>query len=94
MKTFVRFAPMIASVVLFGCGKPPPEIVMVTAEPAQITLPAECTSRDPGWQALPDADVRRSDAARNYAANRRQYSEVLGKRSICRSAINTQIKKG
>lgn len=93
MKSSVVFAAMI-TIVATGCAKPPPEIVMVTAEPAQINLPAECTSRDPGWQALPDADVRRADAARNYASNRRNYSEVLGKRSVCRAAINAQIKKG
>ena len=93
MKTRICIAAMI-TLACIGCEKPAPEIVLVTAEPAQINMPAECTSRDLAWQALPDADVRRDAAARNYAANRRQYSELLGKRSVCRSAINAQQKRG
>jgi len=77
-----------------GCAKDPPEIVMVTAEPSPLALPAECTSRDPAWQPLPDADVRRDAAARNYASNRRQFSEVLGKRAVCRAAITASTKRG
>ena len=90
----IRVLSVISSIVFAGCAKEPPQIVMVSAEPVQIHLPAECTSRDPAWQALPDADVRRDAAARNYASNRRQYSEILGKRSVCRAAINVQTKKG
>ena len=84
---------ILSILLLAGCEKPAPEIVLVAAEPAKINLPAECTSRDAAWQSLPDTDVRRDAAARNYAANRRQYSELLGKRSVCRSAIIAQ-KRG
>ena len=91
MKTYI--AGMMA-ILCMACEKPAPEIVLVNAEPAPLSLPVECTSRDSAWQSLPDADVRRDAAARNYAANRRQYSELLGKRSVCRAAINAQQKRG
>lgn len=91
MKRLIAVA--LAATVAAACSKDPPEVVMVAAEPPPLALPAECTSRDPAWVALPDADVRRDAAARNYAANRRQYSEITGKRAVCRAAI-TAAKRG
>ena len=96
MKTLVVFLGLITAVFISGCAKESntPAMVMVTASPPPLVMPPECTNRDPAWVALPDQDIRRDAAARNYAVNRRQYSELLGRRRICRESILAQIKKG
>ena len=84
---------IILAVLVSGCATPKTEVVTVAAAPVQIELPAECTNKDPSWKALPDQDIRRDEAARNYQANKRQFNALIGKRRVCRSGIE-QLKKG
>jgi len=52
-------------------------------------MPAECTAKDPVWPALPDRDVTRSDGARHLDEAHARYERVLGRRHICRAAIQS-----
>lgn len=70
-----------------GCTKDEVPIVsVVEAEPP--SLPAECTAPDAAWKELPEADVTRSEAVKNYDTNKGQYNRILNRRSVCRAAIN------
>lgn len=79
------------ALALAACSKDEvPIVTVVEAEP--VPLPAECTSADPPWVKLPDADVTRSTSVKNYDANKRQYSRVLARRAVCRAAIQSTSK--
>lgn len=83
---------------LAGCGDPPkPEIVLVTKE-VRFDAPAECDeARDPKWIDPPDADVKRSESARLFIANKKVTGDIKANRHICSAAIkaydNPQPKK-
>lgn len=94
MRAITYILTLILSVATSGCAKPPPEVVIVSADPLPLNLPDECVSRDPRWTHLPDAAIMKKDLPRNSSINQAQYSEILGRRSICRAAINAQTKKG
>lgn len=86
-----HFIPTLA-LALGMCTPAPPEIVLVQPEPAPLVLPAECTSRDPAWAVLPDTAIKKTDLPRNARSNELQYGDLLGKREICRAAINASKK--
>lgn len=76
----------VAALALAGCDKDAvPIVTVVEAEP--VTLPPECTAADARWAPLPDKDVTRSEAARNYDTNKRQYFRIVARRAVCRAAI-------
>lgn len=79
------------ALVLAACAKEPPQVVMVSAAPAVPVIASECTSADPMWVDLPDADVRRALVARNYLLNKDRYRSLLAKRLICRASLNAQF---
>jgi hypothetical protein len=85
MITRIGAALVLAVLALGGCSsRPAPEIVVVAAEPPRPVYPAECNpARDRGWQDLPDADVRRAELARNYAANRAGLRKLAASRRVC-----------
>ena len=93
MKT-IAIISVLASILVMGCEKPPPEIVVVAAEPPRVTWPAACTSDDPQWQKLPDREVYKSDPPRYDQTNHTNYTEILGKRNACRAAHLAQQKRG
>lgn len=83
---------LLLPMALMGCTKDEVPIVsVVEAEPP--SLPAECTAPDAAWKELPEADVMRSEAVKNYDQNKGQYNRILNRRSVCRAAINA-ISKG
>lgn len=84
-------APAVVAAMLAACAKDPPEVVLVSQAPAIPVIAAECTSPDPAWTELPDADVRRSEAARNYRLNKDRYRSLLAKRRICRASLDAQF---
>lgn len=86
-----RLLAVVLAFAVAGCEKAPPEIVIVSAEPAAPVLAAECTDADPAWLELPDADVRRAEAARNYRLNKGRYRTLLAKRRVCRAALAAQF---
>ena len=77
-------APIIG-LGLLACAKEP-EPVLVAVPTKQIEMPVECTSADPKWADLPDADVKQSVAARTWRINKDNYNQVIGKRKVCRAA--------
>ena len=82
----------LLALALAGCTKDEVPIVsVVEAEPP--SLPAECTAPDAAWKELPEADVTRSEAVKNYDTNKGQYNRILNRRSVCRAAI-IAISKG
>lgn len=95
--------PVFVAVMLAACAKDPPEVVLVSPAPAVPIIPAECLpctaadreqsrcNHDPAWTELPDADVRRSEAARNYRLNKDRYRSLLAKRRICRASLDAQF---
>lgn len=87
-----RLLALSVATILAGCA-PDAAPVVTMVEPAPVSLPSECTSGDPAWVNLPDKDVKRSEAAKNYDTNKRQYNRVLARRSVCRAAI-TAAQKG
>jgi hypothetical protein len=82
----------IVIMLLGGCSANNDVAPMVTVVAKADTppVPAECFTADPSWQNLPDADVKQSELARNYAANKRNYRRVVGNRSICRAGLKAQ----
>lgn len=90
----IAIISILTTTVVMACDKPAPEIVFVTAEPAAVTWPSACTSPDPKWSKLPDSDVRKSDIPRNDEKNKTNYTEILGKRDVCRAAHLAQQKRG
>lgn len=91
-KSYICTVLVCAVIALAGCTKDEVPIVsIVEAEPP--SLPAECTAPDAGWKELPEADVVRSEAVKNYDTNKGQYNRILNRRSVCRAAINA-ISKG
>ena len=83
-----RAMVVATGLVLGACGGPPQApITVVQPEAPVVYLPRECTVADPAWQDLPDRDVRRSEGARNLAANRSAYKQMQGRRGVCRAAI-------
>ena len=78
-------APIFGLWMLSACS-PEPTVVAVPLKPIQY--PPECTSPDPAWVELPDADVKLSVAARRERLNKNNYNSVIGKRSVCRKAHN------
>lgn len=83
-----------AALPLAGCGTtPPPEPVLVTVTPPAPIIPDECDpARDPSWQPLPDADVRRSEGARNYRANAASMATLNGRRKVCWAGLTASRK--
>lgn len=75
----------IAILLLAGCANmSAPEVVAVAADAPKLAIPPECNDRkDHQWSDFPDRDVRRSEAAQNYAGNRRSYRALRSKRRIC-----------
>lgn len=82
---------LIIAMLLAACAKEPPEVVMVSTAPPTPSIAAECTSQDPVWAELPDADVRRGEAARNYRLNKDRYRSLLANRRICRASLDAQF---
>ena len=77
---------------LAACDKqPPPAPVVVTVEAPAPIVAAECWSADPGWIEIPDADVRRSEGARNYAWNKERFADLRSARRICRKSLAAQF---
>lgn len=74
---------VLATVALAGCGGDGVPIVMTSL----AGTPTECTSRDPRWTPLPDTDVTRSQAARNYQTNKEAFNAMRYRRAICRAGI-------
>lgn len=79
---------LLATVVLAGCGGN--GVPVVWTKLAQTEAPAECTNSDPKWTELPDADVKRSDAARNYQANKEAFKSMRSNRAVCRAGLKAQ----
>lgn len=87
-----KFA-IVAALALCACSKPEPEIVLVEPEPQPIEYPAECVSDDPAWVAMPDSDLDKKTLPRITKKNETNYSEVLGKRRVCKRALIAQSRK-
>lgn len=83
--------PIAIAILVAACSKEPPEVVLVSAAPAVPVIAAECRSPDPAWVDLPDADVRRSEVARNYRLNKDRYRSLLARRGICRASLAAQF---
>ncbi|WP_414461841.1 hypothetical protein [Hyphomicrobium sp. DY-1] len=86
MKRIVLFA----TVVLAGCGSDPVPAIMTQL--ATVDPPRECSTSDPKWTELPDADVKRSEAARNYQTNKEAFNAMRYRRSICRAGVEAAKK--
>ncbi len=91
----MKTALLLIALVMLSSGAcvPEPEIVVVSVAPKPIALPPECTSADKNWQDPRDADVHLKEAVRRDRTNKDNYNEILGKRHVCRSAINTTSAK-
>jgi hypothetical protein len=76
---------LIAAVMLAGCSNP----VVVTS---LAGVPNECLSSDPAWKQLPDSDVSRSEAARNYQTNKEAFKSMRSNRAICRAGLKAAQK--
>ncbi len=85
----MRHAILIAAAALLAaaCAKAPPPVSVVSEPAPAPLLPAECTSPDPAWRDLPDADVTRSSVARLWRVNRNAYRQVVGARRVCRASL-------
>jgi PBP1b-binding outer membrane lipoprotein LpoB len=81
---------LLFALLLAGCSKEPPQVVLVTAEPATPAIAPECTDVDKSWAELPDDDISRKTGARNYDQNRSNYRVLLHKRRICRASLQAQ----
>jgi hypothetical protein len=86
------FAMMLVGLALAGCSSwaatPEAKPFDVTVTHERPAVPDECSpTSDPKWKNLDDADVPRSEAARNYKANKDKFKQLAGKRSICGDAL-------
>ena len=80
---------------LAACDKQPePVWVAVATEEKEPALPAECTSKDAAWRALPDTDIDMATLSRTDGANAEAFSSMSSKRRICRVAILASNQKG
>ena len=82
--------------MLAGCGgktAQTTDVVTVAQKYTPPPLPAECTSKDPEWKVLPDTDLDKATLPRNDRINANAYTEVLGKRRVCRKAIQALNKQ-
>jgi hypothetical protein len=80
------------ALVLFlaGCGKDAPVLIGLNVAPPECYLShdeKERQKRDPRWQPLPDEDVTRSKAARNYRTNKDRFRELERLRDICDAGL-------
>jgi uncharacterized lipoprotein YajG len=90
MKLLIPIAAV--ALLLAACAKDePPQVVLVTQPPAPPSIAAECTDADAAWVELPDADVKRGEAARNYRTNKDRYRSLLAKRRVCRAGLKAQF---
>lgn len=80
----------VVVVTLSGCSGDGVPVVMTSLAAA----PTECTSPDPAWKSLPDSDVTRSQAARNYQTNKEAFKTMRSNRAICRAGIKAAQDKG
>ncbi len=81
---------VVATVALAGCGGDP--VPAVLTQFATVDPPGECIASDAKWAELPDADVKSSDAARNYQTNKEAFNAMRHRRSICRAGIEAAKK--
>lgn len=79
---------ILATVALAGCGGNGVPVVMTSLATTQA--PGECTSSDPRWTPLPNSDVTRSQAARNYQTNKQAFNSMRSKRAVCRAGLKAQ----
>lgn len=86
----MKAVTVVLSLVLAGCATKKGAPVVAFADLGSSALPSECTIRDQAWVNLPDGDVRRSDAARNYRLNKSQYRRLIKRRAVCRAAIQAR----
>lgn len=92
----MRLAVLLLALALAGCGGKTADTTdfVTVAQPYKPPpLPAECTSKDPKWTVLPDADIDKATLPRTDRINANAYTEVLGKRRVCREAILELNKK-
>ena len=83
---------VLVAVFVAACGKEPPAApVVVTLDAPAPIVAAECWSADPDWIEIPDADVRRSEGARNYARNKARFGDLRAARRICRKSLSAQF---
>jgi hypothetical protein len=87
MKAIAYFAAMLA-IVVSGCSGDGPVVMTSLA-----SAPTECTSSDPHWTELPDSDVTRSQAARNYQSNKEAFKSMRSNRAICRAGLKAAMRK-
>jgi hypothetical protein len=92
----MKHAHLFMSALALACAacakEPPPEPVIVFKSPPAPSIAAECNDgSDPQWTELPDADVKRSDGARNYAANRTAFHLLKSKRRVCSASLRAQF---
>lgn len=89
------FAVLLLAIGLAGCGPDPKELppVVLSSPPPTPSIAGECTSADPDWVELPDADARRSSLARNYRVNKTQYRALIAKRRVCRASLAVQFPR-
>lgn len=81
MKLMALTAALLIS-GLAGCSGDVPVVMTSLA-----SVPTECTSSDPNWKSLPDSDVTRSQAARNYQTNKEAFKSMRSNRAICRAGL-------
>lgn len=81
--------PIVGLMLLQACAVEQQAPVIVVTATKPIVLPVECTSTDEVWHELPDADIKRSEAARHDRINKDRYAKLIGKRRVCRAAILT-----
>lgn len=94
MPTRIRAVAALAALLVVGCAKERPEVVVVTSKPGQPAIPSECyPAGDPVWAELPDRDVRRSEGARILRINKERFADIKGYRRVCSAALDKQFGK-
>lgn len=85
----------LCALVLCSCAKdaPPPEVVTVVAACPSPAVPVECTAPDPAWQSLPRTAIDKKTLPRWERKNFAAWTDVTGKRSVCRNAIKELQKE-
>jgi hypothetical protein len=93
--TPLRLAPLVlvllVALAAAACSKEPPPVTVVSAPPVTPALPAECEAPDPAWTEVPDADIKRSTAARIWRANAQAFRTIKGLRRVCRAGLRAQF---
>ncbi|MEQ1698021.1 MAG: hypothetical protein ABL901_19490 [Hyphomicrobiaceae bacterium] len=90
----MKIAAVLLASLLSTCDPVPP-VTIVTPAPKPLVVAPECDpTHDPRWTNLPDADVRRRQAARIVEHNGDAFDDVTGARAVCWASLKNRVTTG